>query len=129
MFVNDTHYKILFQLWKNEGLDLHMQPYRAVSTGDGLGIIEVITDSQTTAAIAQTFGGGGASSAYSTTALRDWLRACNPTEKAHKEAINNFTLSCAGYCVATYILGVGDRHNDNIMVSFTFFSPPPLNLS
>ncbi|KAL6041157.1 Phosphatidylinositol 4,5-bisphosphate 3-kinase catalytic subunit gamma isoform [Balamuthia mandrillaris] len=111
--------RIMDGLWKSEGLDLHMQPYRAVCTGKEVGIIEVIANSQTTAAIQQTYGGGGAVSAFSTTAIRDWLRDCNPTEKAHEDAIKNFTLSCAGYCVATYILGIGDRHNDNIMCSYS----------
>eukprot|EP01087_Luapelamoeba_hula_P012509 TRINITY_DN3491_c0_g1_i1.p1 TRINITY_DN3491_c0_g1~~TRINITY_DN3491_c0_g1_i1.p1 ORF type:complete len:1193 (-),score=145.86 TRINITY_DN3491_c0_g1_i1:18-3596(-) len=111
--------RIMDGLWKAEGLDLHMQPYRAVSTGEGLGMIEVITDSQTTSAIQQLHGGGGALSAFTPTALRDWLQNHNPTEKAFEDAVNNFTLSCAGYCVATYILGIGDRHNDNIMCSLT----------
>ncbi|XP_072831541.1 phosphatidylinositol 4,5-bisphosphate 3-kinase catalytic subunit delta isoform isoform X4 [Vicugna pacos] len=102
-------------LWKQEGLDLRMTPYGCLSTGDRTGLIEVVLHSDTIANIQLNKSNMAATAAFNKDALLNWLKSKNPGE-ALDRAIEEFTLSCAGYCVATYVLGIGDRHSDNIMV-------------
>ncbi|XP_054857930.1 phosphatidylinositol 4,5-bisphosphate 3-kinase catalytic subunit delta isoform [Eublepharis macularius] len=102
-------------LWKKEGLDLRMSPYGCLSTGDKTGLIEVIMHSDTIANIQLNKSNMAATAAFNKDALLNWLKSKNPGD-ALEHAIEEFTLSCAGYCVATYVLGIGDRHSDNIMI-------------
>jgi phosphatidylinositol-4,5-bisphosphate 3-kinase len=44
---------IMNLLWKREGLNLCLSPYGCVCTGDELGMLEVVTNSQTLAGIIQ----------------------------------------------------------------------------
>ncbi|XP_064160398.1 phosphatidylinositol 4,5-bisphosphate 3-kinase catalytic subunit delta isoform [Anguilla rostrata] len=102
-------------LWKKEGLDLRMIPYGCLSTGNKTGLIEVVKNSDTIANIQRNKSNSAATAAFNKDALLNWLKSKNPGDKLD-QAIEEFTLSCAGYCVATYVLGIGDRHSDNIMV-------------
>ncbi|XP_006145430.1 phosphatidylinositol 4,5-bisphosphate 3-kinase catalytic subunit delta isoform [Tupaia chinensis] len=102
-------------LWKQEGLDLRMTPYGCLPTGDRTGLIEVVLHSDTIANIQLNKSNMAATAAFNKDALLNWLKSKNPGDTLDR-AIEEFTLSCAGYCVATYVLGIGDRHSDNIMI-------------
>ncbi|KAG9330249.1 hypothetical protein JZ751_026011 [Albula glossodonta] len=61
----------------------------------------------------------GVTGSFKDKPLAEWLRKYNPTEDEYEKASENFVYSCAGCCVATYVLGICDRHNDNIMLRST----------
>ncbi|XP_042908951.1 phosphatidylinositol 4,5-bisphosphate 3-kinase catalytic subunit delta isoform [Parasteatoda tepidariorum] len=107
--------RIMDRLWKDEGLDFRMIPYQCMATGHKVGLIEVVPDSDTIANI-QKEKGFTATSAFKKGSILSWLKDHNPDDMSLSKAAEEFTLSCAGYCVATYVLGVADRHSDNIMI-------------
>lgn len=108
---------IMESIWELESLDLSLLPYGCISTGNKIGMIEIVKDATTIANIQQsTVGNTGA---FKDEILSQWLREKCVNEDKHQQAVDRFVFSCGGYCVATYVLGIGDRHNDNIMITET----------
>jgi len=112
--------KVMDFIWLQNGLDMRMKPYHVIATGvndnhEGVGMIEVVLNSDTTSGIQLKYG-GGAAGALKMDPIERFIAEHNKGDQ-YAKAVDNFVRSCAGYCVATYCLGIGDRHNGNIMVT------------
>ncbi|CAD6917266.1 unnamed protein product [Tilletia controversa] len=105
-------FTLMDKLLRNENLDLKMTPYRVLATGTLDGIAQYVP-SLTIAAIMAQYGGS----------LLNYLRHHHPDESSvgtfgvKPAVLDTFVRSCAGYCVVTYLLGVGDRHLDNLLLA------------
>ncbi|CEO95211.1 PI3-kinase family, ras-binding domain [Plasmodiophora brassicae] len=113
--------KVMDKIWVSEDLDMRLIPYNCVSTGinaqgKGVGLIEIVLNSDTTSGIQLKYG-GGALGALKLDPLHKFIADHNKEPDQYESAKDNFIKSCAGYCVATYVLGIGDRHNGNIMLT------------
>lgn len=106
--------RIMDRIWKTNGYDFRLNTYSCISMDKRLGMIEVVLDSETIANIQKEKGMFSATSAFKKGSLLAWLKEHNTPGEQLTKARHEFTLSCAGYCVATYVLGVADRHSDNI---------------
>ena len=104
---------IMNKIWLREGIDLKMITYKCVATGVGMGMVEIVKDSVTLREIHTELGLAGS---FKDEPIARWIQKYNTGDESYHQAVENFTASCAGYCVATYVLGICDRHNDNIMI-------------
>ncbi|KAJ8935975.1 hypothetical protein NQ314_012542 [Rhamnusium bicolor] len=105
--------RLMDKLWLNRGLDLKMVAFTCIPTSKKKGMIEMVTKAETLRKIQVEHGLTGS---FKDKPIAEWLAKHNPSELEYARAVQNFTASCAGYCVITYILGICDRHNDNIML-------------
>lgn len=106
---------VMDSIWQEKSLDLNLIPYGCISTGHNIGMIEIVRNAATIAAVQRSHG--GTTAAFRNDALFEWLKSKCPLQEIHYKTVERFVKSCAGYCVATYVLGLGDRHNDNIMIT------------
>ncbi|KAF9264846.1 phosphatidylinositol 3-kinase [Marasmius fiardii PR-910] len=109
-------FTLMDRLLRKENLDLKILTYDVLATGPSQGMAKFIP-SKSIAAIVSEYGGGSGGG------IINYFRASYPDEGSVGTAgvepgvVDTFVRSCAGYCVLTYILGVGDRHLDNLLVT------------
>ncbi|ODV97949.1 hypothetical protein PACTADRAFT_47778 [Pachysolen tannophilus NRRL Y-2460] len=101
---------LIDKILQNENLDLKLKPYKILALGEAEGLIQFIPNESLSSILGKNQG-----------SILNFLRINNPDNNnelgVKPEIINNYVRSCAGYCVITYLLGVGDRHLDNLLLT------------
>lgn len=99
---------LMDRLLKLENLDLHLTPYRVLATGRDEGMMEFIPSSSLAQVLSEH------------RSIINYLQKFHPDENGPygitATCLETFIKSCAGYSVITYILGIGDRHLDNLLL-------------
>ena len=100
---------LMDQLLRRENLDLKLTPYTALPTSCRHGFVQFVN----AAGIADILSAEGS--------ILNFFRKFSPNEAGpygvSPDCMDTYVKSCAGYCVITYLLGVGDRHLDNLMLT------------
>ena len=91
---------------KKKGLDLNIVTYNILPISSKRGFIEFVDNSYTLYDIREQH----------LFSIQNFIMEKNPNITA-KQLRDNFSKSCAAYCIITYLLGIGDRHLENIMIT------------
>ena len=99
------------RMLKENGLDLCLSPYNVMATSLESGFVEMVVPSITMSGLLSQYKGG----------VQEYLRILEFSPQGpqalSESRLENYVRSNAGYAAITYILGVGDRHFDNILVT------------
>ncbi|XP_044493712.1 phosphatidylinositol 3-kinase, root isoform isoform X2 [Mangifera indica] len=99
---------LMDRLLKLENLDLHLTPYKVLATGQDEGMLEFIPSRSLALILSEH------------RSIISYLQKFHPDEHGPfgitEKCLETFIKSCAGYSVITYILGIGDRHLDNLLL-------------
>lgn len=102
--------RLMDSLLRAQGLDLQLTAYRVLATAPSEGMVERVAACAPLADILKEQRGD----------IRRFLAQFHPDSSAPygiaPAVLERFVKSCAGYCVAMYLMGVGDRHLDNLML-------------
>jgi phosphatidylinositol 3-kinase len=97
-------------LLKRAALDLCLTPYSILAMSTSSGFVEFVEGAIPISQILSKYN-GSILHFFQTVAFQKGAKY-----DIRPDVISNYVRSCAGYCVITYILGVGDRHLDNILL-------------
>lgn len=95
--------RVMDDLLQQDGLQLYITPYRVIATGPSEGLVEMVPQVTTFLSVRRE--------------VLKYLRVYNPTAELLRQAMDRYTRSFAGYCVITFVLGIGDRHLENILLT------------
>ncbi|NWH37833.1 PK3C3 kinase, partial [Chloropsis hardwickii] len=102
---------LMDKLLRKENLDLKLTPYKVLATSTKHGFMQFIPSVPVAEVLATE------------ETIQNFFRKHAPSETGphgiSAEVMDTYVKSCAGYCVITYILGVGDRHLDNLLLTKT----------
>jgi hypothetical protein len=103
------------QIWQTCGLPVKLVTYQCKSVGNKVGFIEVVPNCSSLGKVQ----GYSLSGTFQRTAITDWLQANRTSKTLWNDIIENYMSSLAAACVFDYVMGLGDRHCDNILLSPT----------
>ena len=124
-------FTLMDRLLRQENLDVKLTPYPVLATGPQQGMMQYIP-SKTIANIVSENGtilnymrahypdeGSVGTYGVDPGVIDTFVRSCGKPSTRVRGNVLHFVLFyvSAGYCVVTYLLGVGDRHLDNLLVA------------